>query len=66
MHALPEHNGVVEFKKIGRDLDQISRGINGKILKWRGLEAPVQVAKFASEGATIVHEHISILPSWTG
>jgi hypothetical protein len=61
--------GPQDSRRLGRDLDRISQGLNGKIpihiqegIKW--LEAPMQVAKFESEGGIIVCGHIPILPSW--
>ena len=61
--------GPRDSRRLGRDLDRINRGLNGKVpihiqegLKC--LEAPIQAAKFASEGGIIVRGHIPILPSW--
>jgi hypothetical protein len=61
--------GPWDSRRLDRDLDQISRGLNGMITIHiqQGLkrpEAPMQAAKFASEGGIIVRGHIPILPSW--
>jgi hypothetical protein len=54
--------GPRDSRRLGRDQDRISRGLNGKIPIHiqEGLkrpEAPMQAAKFASEGGIIVRGH---------
>jgi len=61
--------GPWDSRRLGRDLDRISRGLNGKIPihiqeAIKRPEAPMQAAKFASEGGIIVRGHIPILPCW--
>ena len=58
-----------DSRRLGRDLDRISWGWNDKIPIHiqEGLkrpEAPMQAAKFASEGGIIVRGHIPILTCW--
>ena len=54
---------------MGRDLDRICHGLNSKmplvIAKGkRRPEAPMQVAKLASEGGIILRQHIPIYTHW--
>jgi hypothetical protein len=60
--------GERDSRRLGRDLDRISQGLNEKVLihiqeGLKCLEAPMQAAKSALEGGIIVRGHISILPS---
>jgi hypothetical protein len=68
-HPSRSQRGPRDSRRLGRDLDRISRGLNAKIPIHiqEGLkrpEAPIQAAEFASKGEIIVHGHIPILPSW--
>jgi hypothetical protein len=56
------------LRRLSRYLDRISRCLNDKILihiqeGFKCLEAPMQAAKFESQGGIIVRGHISILTS---
>uniref|UniRef100_K3Y339 Uncharacterized protein n=1 Tax=Setaria italica TaxID=4555 RepID=K3Y339_SETIT len=58
-----------DSRRLGRDLDMISRGLHTKLLIHirEGLkqpEAPMQAGKFASEGGIILRGHIPILTRW--
>ena len=56
-------------RRMGKGLDRISRGLCSKIAIHisegkRRPEAPMQAAKFASEGGIILRQHIPTLLHW--
>ena len=54
---------------MGKELDRITRGLNGKIPVHivegkKRPAAPMQAAKLASEGGIVLRQHIPILAHW--
>ena len=60
---------IRKIRRVGRELDRISRGLNTKIAVHiadgnRRPEAPMQAAKLASEAGIIIRNHIPIFTHW--